>query len=551
MDLAWVSAFREGRQVFEVLSGAERDFGLSVGDSTPLDDSYCARVLDGRLPSIVPDTHLNDVTAALSVTDEAGIGSYIGVPIPGEDSEPRGMLCCVSRAARSSNGPAEVRFLELLASAVAELIADSESSADRQRRIRDRVGRVIRGGHISAVFQPIVELRTARVIGAEALARFPAEPVRPDLWFADAESVGLGIALELTAIHAALAELGRLPDGVYLSVNASPSLMCSAELADALTTVPMHRIVIELTEHAAVADYDRLAEAIKLLRDLGARLAIDDVGAGFSSFNHVLRLRPDIVKLDISITRDIDTDVARKGLARGLLSVAHDIGATVVAEGVETQGELDTLVNIGVDAAQGFLLARPGPLPLSEPLARPTPRLIDGRDELGNENDALTFLARTWFQANDLEAITRPVLDAVLDRTGLETCYLTIRDAETGALEHRYVRNAGTIELPEGFVVPWEDTLCKRCRDKDINWTADVPRDLPGCDAADALGVQTFVSVPVHANDGTEIGTLCAASTEARYVGAAAISEIELMARLIGDRHPPRTDGAIPAEPQA
>jgi EAL domain-containing protein (putative c-di-GMP-specific phosphodiesterase class I) len=447
------------------------------------------------------------------------------------------MLCCISRSPTPSIGPGEVRFLEALAVALAEFRPDRQAGPDEKRRIRDRVGRVLRGRHLHAVYQPIVDLQTARVVGCEALARFPAEPRRPDIWFADAASVGLGTALELAAIRAALSGLDELPAGVYLSVNASPSLLDNPELVELLASVDTSRIVVELTEHAAVDDYHALGLAIDRLRSLGARLAIDDVGAGFSSFQHVIRLRPDIVKLDITITRDIDTDPARRGLARGLLSVAHDLGATVVAEGVETQGELDALVNLGVDTAQGFVLARPGPLPLPEPAVRPSPRRIEPEDGLGNESDALTFLARTWFNSNDLETVTRPLLDAVLDRTGLETSYLTIRDPESGALEHRYVRNAGAIELPEGIVVPWDDTLCKRARDADISWTADVPTDLPGCDAADAFGVQTFLSVPVHATDGSEIGTLCAASTQPRYLGAATIAEIELMARLIGDRH--------------
>jgi EAL domain-containing protein (putative c-di-GMP-specific phosphodiesterase class I) len=537
MDLAWVSSFHEGRQVFDVLAGDAGRFGLAAGDSGLLADSYCARVVDGRLPNLVTDARTHPVTAGLAATDELGIGSYIGVPIPGPDAEPLGMLCCVSTSPNATAGAPEVRFLELLAAAIAELASDSGTETDRHRRIRDRVGRVLRGGHLHSAYQPIVDLQSARIIGAEALARFPAEPRRPDLWFADAESVGLGIALELAAVRAAISRLDEIPAGIYLSVNASPALLGHHELIDLLSSVDTERVVVELTEHTAVDDYEILSTAIDALRRRGARLAIDDVGAGFSSFQHVIRLRPDIIKLDITITRGIDTDLARRGLARGLLGVAHDLGATVVAEGVETQGELDTLVNLGVDAAQGFLLARPGPLPLPEPAARPTPRPIASDERVGNETDALAFLARTWFNANDLETITRPLLDAVLERTGLETSYLTVRDLGIGALEHRYVRNAGAIDLPEGLVVPWEDTLCKRCRDAGINWTADVPADLPGCAAADAFGIQTFLSIPFYSNDGTEIGTLCAASTQARYLGAATIAEIELMARLIADRH--------------
>lgn len=96
--------------------------------------------------------------------------------------------------------------------------------------------------------------------------------------------------------------------------------------------------------------------------------------------------------------------------------------------------------------------------------------------------------------------------------------------------------NSGPIQFPEGTVIPWEDTLCKRARDAGIRWTPDVPADLPGCDAATAFDVSTFLSIPVNRSDGTMAGTLCAASTERRFLGSAVLDELELMARLLGDR---------------
>jgi PAS domain S-box-containing protein len=267
---------------------------------------------------------------------------------------------------------AEARFVEIL-TATLDTLADAEGAAmERQRRIRDRVGRVIRDDTLTTVFQPILDLSTGAVVGAEALCRFPSEPRRPDLWFADAQSVGLGTALELCAIVTALRRLDELPEDVYVALNASPGLLCSEDLHRAVSLFPAHRIVLELTEHAAVADYDELIGALDRLRALGMRLAVDDLGAGFASFSHVLRIRPDILKMDISITRSIDLDPARRGLARGIVSLAKELGASVVAEGVETQAELDCLVGLGIDSAQGYLIARPATLPLTEPAVRPS-----------------------------------------------------------------------------------------------------------------------------------------------------------------------------------
>lgn len=372
MDVAWMSSFRGEAQVFDVLAGDTKRFGLAPGASSPLEGSYCVRVLDGRIPNVLTDSNVHPETRDLAVTGDLGIGSYVGVPIPGPGLVPVGMLCCVSKTAKQHLGVADVRFMELLAGAVSALLRDDGVESDTHRRIRDRVGRVIKQGQLRAHLQPIVSLVTGKVIGAEALARFPAEPTRPDLWFADAASVGLGAALELAAIKVALAHLPALGPDTYLSINASPRLLCSGELHALLAGVPRGRIVVEVTEHEPVSDYDQLLDAVTSLRRSGTRLAIDDVGAGFASFAHVLRLQPDIMKMDISITRGIDQDPARRGLARGIVSVARDIGATVVAEGVESQSELDTLLHLGIHAAQGFFLARPAPPPLPDELPRPT-----------------------------------------------------------------------------------------------------------------------------------------------------------------------------------
>ncbi|HVA59574.1 MAG TPA: EAL domain-containing protein [Mycobacteriales bacterium] len=241
--------------------------------------------------------------------------------------------------------------------------------AEHQER-RRRIQSVLDRSAVHMVFQPIAHLRSGEVVGAEALARFPSEPPRaPDLWFAEAASVGLGVELELAAIRSAVTELDRLPPGTYLSVNASPAALLSGAIHPVLAGQPGDRLVLELTEHAPVDDYAAIIQAMGPLRERGIRLAIDDTGAGFASLEHVLRLRPEIVKLDIALTRGIDTDPVRRALAAALLTFTAEIDATIVAEGVETATELDALRNLQVNYGQGFHLSRPGPLPLTRNLA--------------------------------------------------------------------------------------------------------------------------------------------------------------------------------------
>lgn len=227
---------------------------------------------------------------------------------------------------------------------------------------RARTCSALEGEILQMVFQPIVELETRRVIGCEALARFDHPLQRsPDRWFDEAAEVGLGIDLELAAISLALAELAHLPEGCLLSVNASAATISTVALSDVLASAPGDRLIVEMTEDSIVHNYRDMQDHFDRLRARGTRVAIDDAGTGNVGLQHILRLRPDIVKLDRDLIARIDTDLARRALASALASFATDIGAVLVAEGIETSRELDTLVNLGVPWGQGFLLAAPGP----------------------------------------------------------------------------------------------------------------------------------------------------------------------------------------------
>lgn len=241
-----------------------------------------------------------------------------------------------------------------------------ETETERRRDRRDHLIRsTIANRSLETHFQPIVDLRNGQAVGVEALARFAQQPIRPpDAWFAEAASVGLGVELELTALDLALEQLDRLPSGLYLSLNASVETILAEQFRTRLADVPAERIVLELTEHTPVVDYGAFEQCIQDLRSNGVRLAVDDAGAGFSSFRHILDLQPDVIKLDIGLIHGIDSDPARQSLGRALLTFALETsGTTVVAEGIETEGELETLRALGCPIGQGFLLGRPRRLP--------------------------------------------------------------------------------------------------------------------------------------------------------------------------------------------
>jgi EAL domain-containing protein (putative c-di-GMP-specific phosphodiesterase class I) len=208
--------------------------------------------------------------------------------------------------------------------------------------------------------QPVIGLRTGDVWGLEALARFPGHPQPgPAAWFRGAIQVGWGPALETVALCGALDVLDRLPAGMTLTVNLSPRALLRPDVTELLLDAIPDRLLVEITEHEPVHDYSSLLNAINVLRDAGVRIGIDDFGAGHSSLRHVLQLAPDLVKLDISIIRNVDVDPSRQALVEAMLAFCARVGADVIAEGVEEPGELKTLLELGVELGQGWFLARP------------------------------------------------------------------------------------------------------------------------------------------------------------------------------------------------
>ncbi len=256
---------------------------------------------------------------------------------------------------------------------IRELVGQLElhdHEAELRRKRGELMRGVVQGGGITMVFQPIVDLRTLEVVGVEALARFGGKPLRPpNVWFEEAAQVGMRIDLELATARAALAGREHLGGDRYMAINISPETAVSPSFPIFMSEEPLEDVVFEISEHARVEDYDELNAVLAELRSRGGRLAIDDAGAGFASLQHILRLSPDLIKLDMGLTRHVDTDPARRALASALTSFADDIGAGLIAEGIETAGELDALRGLDVAFGQGFHLGKPAPMP-GAPLRR-------------------------------------------------------------------------------------------------------------------------------------------------------------------------------------
>ena len=369
MQVAWVSEFVGPHQVLRFVDAAPGATAPAEGTRLPLNSSFCARVLDGRLPAVIPDARAEPEAALLDVTPELRIGSYVGVPLMDGKGGATGMLCAVHEDTSPDLSERDAEALRLLVQLMHDLSERAVSAAqavEERDRMRRTLSSILDGDGRYAVLQPIVDLVTGRAVAAEALTRFtatgpgPLDPRSTAQWFAEAARLGLRDELELATAHAGLDLLDEVvPPGVLVSVNLGPEALLGGVLPGLLDGRPLDRIVVEMTEHAVVEDYGLLAKVLDPFREQGLQVAVDDAGAGYSSLQHVLAVQPDLIKIDMGLVRGADTDLPRRTLLTALADFAEATSCRLVAEGVETEGELRAVAACGVHLAQGTLLAAP------------------------------------------------------------------------------------------------------------------------------------------------------------------------------------------------
>jgi EAL domain-containing protein (putative c-di-GMP-specific phosphodiesterase class I) len=361
MEIAFASRIANGMREFTHIR-ADCPVPVAPGDAEVLEETLCHLVLEGQLPPIMHDARTFPAALPIGITLGLPVASHLNVPLRLRDGSLYGTFCCVNRTPDHSLTERDLATLRAFADLASQLIESDLAANDREHAITARIGSALDSDAITIVHQPIHELVSGKAVGVECLARFADADLRgPDAWFSEAAEVGLGVELELVAIRAALRTLSHVPAPCYMSVNASPSTVISGELLALVKGQNPARLVIEVTEHSQVSDYAALGQALDALRPF-ARIAIDDVGAGYAGLRHLVDLQPDILKLDMSLTRDIAYDPARRALAHALVHFAAEMGCSIVAEGVETQAERDTLAALEVPLAQGYLFNRPMPV---------------------------------------------------------------------------------------------------------------------------------------------------------------------------------------------
>ncbi len=359
LSVAFLSRLDGTTQHLEVVESSV-PFLFQEGYQQKQELTLCQAVLDKKLPAVIPNLKDFPEAMKLPAARMPRLRSYVSVPVVLSDGELYGTFCAAGLTSDKDLTKRDKALMDVLASAAAVIIEPEVRSQARRTEIEGRLAPVIAAGGPVVALQPIVDLATGARVGAEALSRFPAEwGMAPDVCFAEAHSVGLGHVLELLALERAAEHLDRV--GGYVAMNVSPATLLTPECGDLLGRLPLPRVLLELSEHDPVDDYAALQDALAPHRANGLRLAIDDVGAGFSSLRHIVVTSPDVIKIDRSIVSGLNSDPVLSKLVQSLVEFGHGCRVRVVAEGVETDGEAAALRSLGVDYGQGWHYGRPGP----------------------------------------------------------------------------------------------------------------------------------------------------------------------------------------------
>lgn len=361
-EIAFASRYVENNEKELTHVDSDLDLPMGPGFRDPRENSYCWHIAEGRLPELIQDPADFPFTQDIAITHFLPVGCHLNTPLRLSDGTLYGSFCCLSRNPDRTMTERDVDVLRAFAALAVEQIEANVETDFRRERINARIDKLLEEKSLDIHQQPIHSIQTGKPVGVECLSRFPDAMMRsPDKWFDEAAEVGRGVELELLAVEVALANVDQMPAGFYVSVNASPEAIMSGKLAKILERAGKVDLVVEVTEHQQVNDFNALREALKPISK-HARIAIDDVGSGYAGLRHLVDLSPDLLKLDMELTRDIHQDIARCALVGAMVRFAEAIGSKLIAEGIENEEEAAVLKRLGVEYGQGYHFAKPMPM---------------------------------------------------------------------------------------------------------------------------------------------------------------------------------------------
>jgi EAL domain-containing protein (putative c-di-GMP-specific phosphodiesterase class I) len=359
-DFVALGSFGAGGRFVPMAVSVAPDSTLAAGRPMPDDTSRYLRVRAGTGPWI-ESWHTNAEDGSYGVEVIApGIAAAAYAPIHGPTSLIGLLIMGTTSSAAAGRIGDQLPALLSFAAIAGALLGPAQERHNEETAARIAIEAIIENGAFDPVFQPVVELRSRRVVGYEALTRFP-DGRTPAETFAEAAILGIGTDLELACVRASLEAVVGLPDDPWIGLNVSPALLLETPELAAILATTRRQVVLEITERAAVDDYAHLHRAIAALGG-AVRVAVDDAGAGYAGLQRILELRADLVKLDLVLVRGVDSDPARQALVAGMAHFARRTNARLLAEGVESEAEAEALHELGVELGQGYLFGRPEPV---------------------------------------------------------------------------------------------------------------------------------------------------------------------------------------------
>ncbi len=362
MDVGFISRFKNGFREFLYVSSEGLQAAPIPGDSDPLDESACIRIVSNQAPKLVHDAQTHPALMDLPAIRALGVRTHMSVPIPSGNGDVFGTLCCYSLHYKEAMDERDIRFMSVIADLIGATLQKEQRVLDEISDRRDYIRNVLNSDGLQMAWQPIVNSITGNIVAVEALARFQTDPYRPpNEWFDEAVKLGIGTELEKSAFAKGMAIGEHLPQNIYVGCNLSGTTFIEPTFQTFLKQQSLEQTVLEITEHDVIVDYDSLTSSLSGFRNQGLRLAIDDFGDGYAGFRHIVELNPDTIKLDMSLVRNINHNPTIQAVVKALVGFAEDRNTQLLAEGVETQAELDTLRSLGIRLVQGYLFYRPMP----------------------------------------------------------------------------------------------------------------------------------------------------------------------------------------------
>ncbi|MDP8991823.1 MAG: EAL domain-containing protein [Actinomycetota bacterium] len=419
-----------------------------------------------------------------------------------------------------------------------------------QQRREGELRRALRRGELVLHYQPLVELPGGRISGAEALVRWDHPDhglVPPGEFLPLAEQSELVLKIGRWALVEACRQARLWQEGhpglrrLTMSVNVaaarqltSPLFVADVRQALDESGLEPESLMLEITEAALMGDVSSIIPTLHALKELGVTLAIDDFGEGWSSLSRLRSFPVDKLKIDRSFVQEIRPSGDEASIVTAVSAMAHSLGVSTVAEGVETVEQLACLRDHGCHEVQGYLLSPPLPPAELEALVA---------DNGGVMEVVAQALARPGLKApsrrrreEEASGGARAVLTELRRVTGADSVYLTEVHPDRLVQEVRYACNGAGLEVPEGATMSWPGSPCGRVVGGGPRFVPDLGDEFSRHELVRAFGVVSLISVPVHRPDGSVYGTLCAADLAEREGGERDVVLLELFASLLEQR---------------